>query len=252
MVFTKCYLKLQGAVNSMEWKCKLCSVSLNTRAKLFGHYQVCHSHYSRVSPLPCLYNDCIFTFQSFNAMRAHLSRCHNDSSRRDTTKRSQHFCVYFTCVLCDKLPFCEATLFTQLRSHLKSNELVACPFKNCNYRTNVYSLFNAHKSRKNLGYSDFDDRVLTADNDCALISTNVDCVDEGLDQCQSSDQCDLSEMESRCETNSLRTQLNHYLASLFLKMHTILHVSDIAKQEIVDHLTQIYTLSQPIVKQTIK
>lgn len=35
-------------------------------------------------------------------------------------------------------------------------------------------------------------------------------------------------------------------------MQTVLHVSDMASQEIVDHLTQIFSLSQPLVKDTIQ
>lgn len=57
--------------------------------------------------------------------------------------------MYFTRPMCGfKQPFSEVTLLRHLRGHLKSHEMVTCPFKNCDYRTNVYSSFNAHKSRK--------------------------------------------------------------------------------------------------------
>lgn len=55
-----------------------------------------------------------------------------------------------------------------------------------------------------------------------------------------------------CDTTELRVQLHRSLSSLFLKMQTILHVSDMASQEIVEHLVQIFSLSQPLVKQTVK
>lgn len=35
-------------------------------------------------------------------------------------------------------------------------------------------------------------------------------------------------------------------------MKTILHVSDLATQDIVKHLTQLFSLSQPLVKQYIR
>ena len=68
----------------------------------------------------------------------------------------------------------------------------------------------------------------------------------------SEDAFDLDEVNSQCETDTLRAQLNHNLASLFLKMQSILHVLDMASQEIVEHLTQIFSLSQLILKHYIR
>lgn len=86
----------------MDWKCKLCSVSLDTRAKLFRHYRLHHSYYSRVSPLPCLYSDCICTFQSFKPVKAHLSRSHSDTGKVNVTDRSRSGSAFFTCPLCGR------------------------------------------------------------------------------------------------------------------------------------------------------
>lgn len=60
-----------------------------------------------------------------------------------------------------------------------------------------------------------------------------------------------SEVQSDSDTDELRAQLLHNLASLFLKMQTVLHVSDFSTQEIV-HLSQIFSLYQPIIKKTIQ
>ena len=67
------FLAFQLAGSSMIWQCKLCSTSVSSRPQLFKHYRLQHSHFPRVSPL---YNDCMCTFQSLNAMRTHLSRTH--------------------------------------------------------------------------------------------------------------------------------------------------------------------------------
>ena len=67
--------------------------------------------------------------------------------------------------------------------------------------------------------------------------------DTGLD--------DHAEVESNC-AEDLRAQLHHNLASLFLKMQTVLHVSKMAIQEIVGNLNQIFSLSQPLIKKTIR
>lgn len=185
-------------------------------------------------------------------MKAHLSRSHNDTCRVDPTEGT---CVFFTCPLCNlKQPFSEEILFGHLRSHLRSHEMVACPFKNCNYRTNSYSAFNAHKSRKHGGDSDFGECVVLADNDSAPVVVAAESLGEPAEShsAGSADTFDLNEVNSQCDTDTLRAQLNHNLASLFLKMQSILHVSDMASQEIVEHLTQIFSLSQPILKHDIR
>lgn len=237
----------------MEWKCKLCAVTSDTRAHLFRHYRLQHSHYSRVSPLPCLHNTCICTFPSFNALKIHLTRVHKDTCRTGAGERAQVRHTLFNCPLCDfKKPFSEVTLFSHLRGHLKNHENVPCPFKDCNYRTNVYSSFNTHKSRTHEGSLNFCDDIVSTENDSApVINTGV-LEDEDPAQCPHAGTSAFSESDSCCDTSQLRAQLHHNLSSLFLKMQTVLHVSDMASQEIVDHLTQIFSLSQPLVKDTIQ
>ena len=77
--------------------------------------------------------------------------------------------VYFTCMVCN--PHSEDILFSHLRTHLRMNEMVQCPFKNCNYRTNAYSLFSAHKSRQHLGSSNYNDDVMSVENTSAYRNT---------------------------------------------------------------------------------
>ena len=59
------------------WKCKYCPFNCAKRTKLFNHYRLKHGSFSRTEPLPCLYEDCLCTFRSFNALKVHLSRLHN-------------------------------------------------------------------------------------------------------------------------------------------------------------------------------
>lgn len=167
-------------------------------------------------------------------MKAHLSHYHNYTDRQDATDRVQVVHAFFTCPLSDfKKPFSKATLFGHLRGHLRNHEMVKCPFRNCNYSTNAYTSFNAHKSRYYRESSDFDLRVLAAENvSDQVLTTEGGSVGEGNVECENTEELDLLEMESQCDTDSL--QLN--LASLFLKMQSILHVSDMVSQEIVDHL----------------
>ena len=131
----------------MIWKCKLCAASYTSRIQLFRHYRLQHSHYSRISPLPCLYTDCICTFQTLNALSTHLSRYHT-AQPSSCTEQSQGP-VLFKCPLCTfQQPFSNSALFSHLRKHLKNHLTVTCPYKDCSYSTNVYSSFNTHKSRE--------------------------------------------------------------------------------------------------------
>lgn len=237
----------------MEWKCKLCAVSSDTRAQLLRHYRLQHSHFSRVSPLPCLYDSCICTFQSFNGLKIHLSRFHKDFRRSGASDAAQAGHAIFSCPMCEfKQPFSEATLFSHLRGHLKNHKMVTCPFKNCSYQTNVYSSFNTHKSRTHAGSSDICDDLVSTEDESAPVVNIADFDGENPAQIEHEDTFSFPESESMCDTTELRVQLHRSLSSLFLKMQTILHVSDMASQEIVEHLVQIFSLSQPLVKQTVK
>lgn len=57
--------------------------------------------------------------------------------------------------------------------------------------------------------------------------------------------------DDQCDTDSLRNQLKKNVSSLFLKMQAILHVSNTATQEIVEHFNQIFSLSEPLIKDAV-
>lgn len=96
------------------WKCKLCVFSSNLKIQLLRHYRLYHGQYSTVSPLPCLYNSCMYTFSTFNSLKVHLSRIHAGKRKVDgdttglTVKRAFH------CPVCDfKQPFAEREVTIQ-------------------------------------------------------------------------------------------------------------------------------------------
>ncbi|KAA0721472.1 hypothetical protein E1301_Tti020702 [Triplophysa tibetana] len=88
------------------------------------------------------------------------------------------------------------------------------------------------------------------DNDSAPVVVAAESLGEHAEShsAGSAETFDFNDVNSQCDTDTLSAQLNQNLASLFLKMYLILHVSDMASQEIVDHLTQLFSLSQPILK----
>lgn len=47
-------------------------------------------------------------------------------------------------------------MFAHLRSHLRLKEMVPCPFRACNFQTNIYSSNNAHRCREHQHSKDYD------------------------------------------------------------------------------------------------
>lgn len=143
------------------WKCKLCTFSSAIKVYLLRHYRLHHGQYSTVSPLPCLHHNCMCTFSSFNALKIHMSRVHRPNVvDRRVAGNDSHGMVNmsaFHCPLCDfKQPFDERAMFFHLRGHLKLRQTVPCPFRDCTFKSNVYSTYNSHKCREHHNASDYD------------------------------------------------------------------------------------------------
>lgn len=131
------------------WKCKLCEFSSALKIQLLRHYRLYHGQYSTVSPLPCLNDNCVCTFSTFSSLKVHLSKVH--SIKRVAVEEAKDLNVNqaFHCPLCDfEQPFVENDMFVHLRSHLRKKEMVPCPYKDCSFKTNVYSTYNGHKCRE--------------------------------------------------------------------------------------------------------
>lgn len=130
----------------MLWKCKYCPVNCEKRGQLFKHYRLKHGSYGRTEPFPCLYQECLCTFKSLNALKVHLSRLHTKTLDQQLNVDAP---VKFCCLSCGFSESCSETdYFTHLHTaHLKVNHKVRCPYKDCNFETSIYSTFKAHKSK---------------------------------------------------------------------------------------------------------
>ncbi|CCD20568.1 hypothetical protein TvY486_0034170, partial [Trypanosoma vivax Y486] len=237
----------------MQWKCKSCSYTSEKRAQLFKHYRISHGAYSRIAPVPCLHTECPCTLKSFNALKVHLSKNHSQQ-RSAQSSNSSHALVSYKCHVCDfKEPCSESEYFAHLRTHLRNSEKVQCPFKDCSFETNVYSTFNAHKSKAHQQHchEDFKLGVMLS---TAFGDTQENIVYSLNDNSGSEDECNMAEEQVNLEDT--KQKLEHSLASLFLKMRTILHISENATQEIIQQLNQIHLLSEPllynIIQQTVE
>ncbi len=74
----------------------------------------------------------------------------------------------FSCRLSACIESNERDYFCRLNEHLHKPETVTCVFKECTFKSNMYSTFHTHKNRKhNLhGLTDFKLDVVTVNADC--------------------------------------------------------------------------------------
>lgn len=138
--------------------------------------------------------------------------------------------------------------FAHLRTHLRNNERVQCPFKDCSFETNIYSTFNAHKSKAHQHHCHEHFKL------GIMLSTQPghteDTAQPLVDSSGSEDECNMAEEQGNLDDT--KQKLEHNLASLLLKMQTILHISESATQEIIQQLNQINLLSEPLLYSTIR
>ncbi len=118
----------------------------------------------------------------------------------------------------------------------------------------MYSSFDAHKSRDhpNCGVPDFKNEIILTETKSQPMQSQAESDED--DHFQSSPVLDAPEcvpLESVTDTGELQAQLRNNLASMFLKMHSVLHVSETAIQHIVENLAQILSLSKPLVRDSV-
>lgn len=230
----------------MQWKCKFCLFSCEKRAQLLKHYRLKHGGFTRSTPIPCLYTDCLCSFKSFNSLRVHLTKNHSHQVHGSQASALENTPLIFHCLLCSfEEPCTESIFLSHLRQHLKNHEMVQCPYINCNFKSNVYSTFNVHKCRE---HRTPDQRQLKPDILLHVVTpslgTNVQLEEPS---CLDPVDANLEENDAENENfDDLQHQLEHNLASLFLKMQAILHVSDSAAQEVIQQINQILLLSEPL------
>lgn len=258
MDFFYIYFAGSKKTTSKMWTCKYCVFSCDKRGHLLKHYRLKHGSYARSQPFPCLYQECLCTFKSFNSLKIHLSRFHTISQEQQSVRPFQ---VKLRCQLCDFLEPCQDTeYFAHLRRrHLKDHQSVQCPFQGCSFESKVYSTFSSHKSKHHRNHNEtmfkpeLVVRIGSNENDDSIRDAQQcshQMISEELDQDNVTD--DVSGEASETEIQDLAQQLEHNLAALFLKMQTTLHIPETSVQEVIQQLCQIVHLSQPLLHKNVK
>lgn len=143
-----------------------------------------------------------------------------------------------TKVCCDLCTFSEPSninkYFAHLKTHLRNKEAVKCPFAGCSFKSSVLSTFTAHRSR----YHRFSSlNGLRPELFVHHTLPNTVLEEEFVSHTEDSPSYDsLPDAEPVLENGEA---IKSQLASLFLRMQTVLHVSNVAVQEVIDELFDI-------------
>lgn len=199
---------------------------------LLKHYRLQHGHFGRNQSITCLHSDCPCNFRTWGAVRIHLSRYHSH-----TTEPGQ--LLSFKCLVCNSHCFhTERHYFEHLGVHLKKFQTVSCVFKGCDYKTNIYTTFHSHKSRKHSPHSLEDFKIYVFHNY----------------QSQTHEESEFVESENYCdsilvEDKDLNKTIIKRLGLLLLKLECIFNVSNTCIDELVEELNFLTSsASGPVIK----
>lgn len=206
--------------------CKFCSFSADQDG-LVRHHQLCHKRHHH---WPCVHSDCVCVFKTQGALKSHLSRNHRKGAPID----QQAFT--FRCECCDFQEICsQKDFFKHLGNHLKIQETVQCPFLGCEFKTNTYSTFSSHRSRKHKENTVKDFRTVIQP-----VSAEAGIADESVASTLFQDDSNFVSDRGHVDFE----QVEHRVACLFLSMQTVLHVTRSAIQKVVEEIRDIFICSK--------
>ena len=217
-------------------QCKFCTFVGSNQDVLLRHHRLRHG---RGAHWPCIHIDCASNFKTAGSLRSHLSRSH---SRTTKPQEKSHF----SCELCEFRDLCtERKFLVHLGHHLRKQEIVHCPFQRCDFETNNLKSFSSHKSRNHKNHT------LRKIQTSEFSESEPHVVDQPFDDLVEAGTSQSVLTQESCENVSSEyledvdaKTLEHKLASLFLCMQTLLHVSKNAVQKIVEEFHDILQFSK--------
>ncbi len=134
--------------------------------------------------------------------------------------------------------------FLHLKRHLIKRETVNCPFVGCCFTSRVASTFTAHRSRYHQPstFNNFKPELIIHCQSQASVNDEQDNFD------LESPDVSVTEPDSQPTQKSVERRI----ASLFLRLQAVLHVSKSAIQEIVDDLFDIGKCAGQITRESIE
>ena len=217
----------------MKWTCKFCNFASCKQKAIVNHYK--DKHGRGITGFSCIYPNCFTVFQSHVELVQHL-KCHKQGTSPIAKLR---------CELCSfSAPSNIKHYFLHLKRHLMNRVTVNCPFVGCSFKSRVASTFTAHRSRHHQAstFNHFKPELI-------LHCPSQDSVND------EEDNFDLESPDvSVTEPDSQPTQksVERRIASLFLRLQAVLHVSKSAIQELVDDLFDIGERAGQITRESIE
>lgn len=223
-------------------QCKLCKFDHAVEAVLLKHYRLRHGAGTWI----CIHINCACAFGTFSALKSHLSRQHRTVQRQEN--------LTFHCWLCDfKDICCIKKILIHFHCHLKQRETVHCPFLGCSFETNRLNSFTGHtsKNHKDHKLKDFTTSVMVVSDFQSddVDETSNNGAEAGFSEARS---LELGPTENSEAENVNSETLEHSLASLFLRLQCLLHVSKHAIQTIIEEFNSILSLSKCHTSEIIK
>lgn len=136
----------------------------------------------------------------------------------------------------------ERQYFEHLGGHLKKHETVPCVFQDCDYKTNVYTTFRSHKSRKHSPHSVEDFKTIVFQEHQSQIH----------EETNSAENKNYSDFFVPMEDEDLSETIVKRLGLLLLKLECIYNVSNTCIDEVVEELNFLTSsASGPVIKNII-
>lgn len=196
-------------------QCKFCTFTGNEE-NLIRHYEL---HHRRPHHWPCVHSSCVCVFKTRGALKSHLSRFHSKG------QPIHHSSTIFKCELCDFHELCsKGDIIKHLGNHLKIQETIQCPFLDCQFKTNSYSGFSSHRSRKHKRHTINDLRTVLHSSASESVS-----IPEVTSEASTSLQGNSGSCSGETPTNSLVSipyeSIEHKIAKHLLSLQTVLTMS---------------------------
>ena len=200
----------------MKFKCRWCRYASEKRFSLWKHYSLEHSQ--AIGGVPCCFDDCPQTFNLYATLKSHVSKCH-----RNTKKRARDN-ARFSCNHCESIQPTFGDFMTHIRKHTSNNERIECPFRDCDYKTNVGSTFRSHLSRWHSSCCADDLKAEICGRNKNVVGGEelmYDESDEVENDADDLDDEDFRDEVTEGESNDLDCKILHNLALFFLQLQVV-------------------------------
>jgi hypothetical protein len=235
--------------------CKLCGVETRTIKAYVEHCRI-QSNQPHLR-LPCCYEGCRTTANSYIALRKHALRDHSKNSIRTRLFSNADLGLYCNVLACYQTFGNSSDLMKHLKQHIRDGIHVNCPIRGC---TKVYSMvksFVCHLSRDHPKWflSDLKAGICTG-SECA---NNVEPVPASSlqlpDDCSAKLACNSGSDDNDTSISNLvdtKDQFVNNLSQFFVKLSTQLLIPERSVQKIAEELHNINEWNQQYIKLSVQ